>query len=203
MKHLLDDISKLHRIYNHPCRSEVIDFSTPRALDEELELRNRLVMRLRLVMEESMELFEACLLNRGVPSSAAALQDRHFTEVLISSIGRDIEAMLAAHSAKAESVTDNVDAFLTREGMVTVADALADIIVVCVGMALELGIPLDRVWAEVQRSNLAKRAADGSVRRRPDGKVLKPDGWTPPDIERALQEPTQASWAHGDGSEGG
>jgi len=29
---------------------------------------------------------------------------------------------------------------------------------------------------------MRKVSADGKVRRRADGKVLKPDGWTPPDV---------------------
>lgn len=73
------------------------------------------------------------------------------------------------------------------ETLVEVADALADIIYICVGTALEFGIPLDRVWAEVQRTNMAKvDPATGKALRRPDGKILKPDGWTPPKIAEAL-----------------
>ncbi len=69
-----------------------------------------------------------------------------------------------------------------------VADALADKIYVAIGTALEFGIPLERVWAEVQRANMAKVDPEtGHVKRREDGKILKPSGWTPPDIKRALQ----------------
>lgn len=79
------------------------------------------------------------------------------------------------------------DEAMARGDMIELADGLADIIYVAVGTALEFGIPLDRVWAEVHRSNMAKRdPATGMVRRREDGKVLKPEGWTPPDIAAAL-----------------
>lgn len=54
------------------------------------------------------------------------------------------------------------------------------------GLGLHLGIPLNQVFAEVHRSNMAKALPDGTVRYRPDGKVLKPDGWTPPDIKGVL-----------------
>lgn len=71
--------------------------------------------------------------------------------------------------------------------IVEAADALADIIYVCIGAALEFGIPLDRVWDEVQRSNMAKvDPATGKVRRREDGKVMKPEGWTAPDVAAAI-----------------
>lgn len=71
--------------------------------------------------------------------------------------------------------------------LVGVADGLADMIYVIVGTALEFGIPLDRVWNEVQRSNMDK-FRDGVVKRRADGKILKPDDWKGPDIERCLKD---------------
>ena len=60
-----------------------------------------------------------------------------------------------------------------------VADALIDLIYVCIQAGIEWGIPLDRCWDEVQRANMAKKG--GPVRG--DGKILKPEGWTPPDID--------------------
>lgn len=69
-----------------------------------------------------------------------------------------------------------------RSQLVDIADALADLVYVALGTMLEFGIPGDRVWAEVQRANLTK--AGGPVRA--DGKRLKPEGWLPPDIERAV-----------------
>lgn len=73
------------------------------------------------------------------------------------------------------------------EDIVEVSDALADLIYVAVGAALEFGIPLDKVWDEVQRSNMAKVDPEtGRVKRRADGKILKPDGWQPPDIAKVL-----------------
>lgn len=65
---------------------------------------------------------------------------------------------------------------------VEVADALADIDYVVQGAALTFGIPHDDVFDEVHRSNMAK--VGGPVRA--DGKKLKPEGWTPPDIAGVL-----------------
>jgi len=69
--------------------------------------------------------------------------------------------------------------------IVEIADALADIIYIACGTAVSYGIPLDRVFSEVHRSNMAK-LVDGKVIRRSDGKVQKPDGWTPPAIKAIL-----------------
>jgi predicted HAD superfamily Cof-like phosphohydrolase len=67
--------------------------------------------------------------------------------------------------------------------LVGIADALADMVYVIVGTALAYGIPLDAVWDEVQRSNMAK--VGGPTRE--DGKILKPEGWQPPNIEAILE----------------
>lgn len=73
------------------------------------------------------------------------------------------------------------------QDIVALADAIADSIYVRVGLADRLGIDLPAVWDEVQRSNRAKiDPVTGKVKRREDGKILKPFDWTPPDIEKAL-----------------
>lgn len=71
---------------------------------------------------------------------------------------------------------------IRRGDLIGTADGLADLIYVCIGAALEFGIDLDAVWDEVHRSNMAKAAGP----RRADGKILKPEGWQPPNIKRAL-----------------
>ena len=74
-----------------------------------------------------------------------------------------------------------------NDDLVEIADALADIIYIACGTAVSYGIPLDDVFAEVHRSNMAK-LVDGKVIRREDGKVQKPEGWTAPDIKGVLDK---------------
>lgn len=69
--------------------------------------------------------------------------------------------------------------------LVEIADALADLIYIACGTAVSYGIPLDVVFDEVHRSNMAK-LVNGKPIYREDGKVLKPEGWTPPDVERII-----------------
>lgn len=73
-----------------------------------------------------------------------------------------------------------------KNDLVEIADALADLIYIAYGTAVAYGIPLDKVFAEVHRSNMAKLGPDGKPIYRDDGKVLKPAGWTPPDIKSIL-----------------
>lgn len=101
------------------------------------------------------------------------------------------ELMGAVYGPQARAITE--DAFsrgvASDEGsrdVVEAADALADMIYVIYGMALESGIDLDAVLAEVQASNLSKLMPDGSVKLREDGKVLKGPDFFPPNVARAL-----------------
>ena len=69
--------------------------------------------------------------------------------------------------------------------IVEIADALADIIYIACGTAVAYGIPLDKIFDEVHRSNMAK-LVDGKPLYREDGKVMKPAGWKAPDVKAIL-----------------
>jgi predicted HAD superfamily Cof-like phosphohydrolase len=63
-------------------------------------------------------------------------------------------------------------------------DALIDVLVVTIGAIHSAGFDGESAWREVMRSNFAKiDPVTGKIRKRGDGKILKPDGWTPPDLE--------------------
>lgn len=70
------------------------------------------------------------------------------------------------------------------------ADALCDLVWVALGTANFMGIPFDACWAEVRRANMAKERASGAddprSKRASALDVVKPKGWKPPDIARAL-----------------
>ena len=62
-------------------------------------------------------------------------------------------------------------------------DALIDILVVTIGAIHSMGADGEGAWKEVMRTNFAKIDSDtGKVCKREDGKVLKPVGWTPPQL---------------------
>jgi predicted HAD superfamily Cof-like phosphohydrolase len=62
-------------------------------------------------------------------------------------------------------------------------DALIDILVVTIGAIHSMGADAEGAWEEVMSTNAAKIDLDtGKVRKREDGKVLKPEGWVPPDL---------------------
>lgn len=76
-----------------------------------------------------------------------------------------------------------------QSDLVETVDGLLDVIVIAWGTLLAyVGEEKARAAAaEVVRSNLSK--VDGSlgpIQRRGDGKIIKPKGWTAPDIARVL-----------------
>lgn len=83
-----------------------------------------------------------------------------------------------------EECVDELHKALDEGDLPGIADAVCDGIYVLLGTAIECGIDIRPVWDEVQRANMAKTG--GATRS--DGKTLKPEGWTPPQIERVLQE---------------
>lgn len=72
------------------------------------------------------------------------------------------------------------------------ADALIDQIVVLIGFGLSMGWPMKKLWDEVMSSNMAKiDPTTGKVKKRRDGKVLKPKDWQPPNINNILLKHSQ------------
>ena len=62
-------------------------------------------------------------------------------------------------------------------------DALIDILVVTIGAIHSMGADAEGAWKEVMATNFANIDRDtGKVRKREDGKVLKPVGWTAPEL---------------------
>lgn len=95
----------------------------------------------------------------------------------------------ARRELRIKLIKEELEEFLVAEGandLIEVADALADLVYVIYGAALEYGIDLRKVLKEVHRSNMSKVFPDGSVRYREDGKVLKPDSYSPADLKSVL-----------------
>jgi len=68
----------------------------------------------------------------------------------------------------------------SRNGdIVEVADAITDILYIVLGTACEYGVidKLEECWDLVHQNNMGKVHPDGTIKRREDGKILKPEGF--------------------------
>jgi len=67
-------------------------------------------------------------------------------------------------------------------------DALVDILVVTMGAIRAAGWDGEAAWNEVMRTNFAKvDPTTGKVIKREDGKVLKPKGWSAPQLAQFVK----------------
>ena len=86
-----------------------------------------------------------------------------------------------------EEMQELAKAFILRN-IGGVADGGADLVWVIQGLFITLGIDFDKVWEEVKASNMSKVSDSGKIIKREDGKVLKPDTYFKPDIEKVLRD---------------
>jgi predicted HAD superfamily Cof-like phosphohydrolase len=87
-----------------------------------------------------------------------------------------------------EEVTELKEA-VNNNDQVETLDALIDILVVTIGAIHSLGADAEGAWKEVMSTNFAKIDSEsGKVRKREDGKVLKPLGWKGPELAQFLKK---------------
>lgn len=79
-----------------------------------------------------------------------------------------------------EMVNDELDELEVAKTIGEQADALVDAVIYIFDMANRKGINLMPIFDIVHNANM-KKVVNGKVIRRPDGKILKPEGWQKPD----------------------
>ena len=78
---------------------------------------------------------------------------------------------------------DELQVAIDTNDRVEQLDALIDILVVTIGAIHSAGFDAEGAWKEVMSTNFAKIDREtGKVRKREDGKVLKPLGWNAPEL---------------------
>ena len=66
-----------------------------------------------------------------------------------------------------------------QKNIVEIADALGDLLYVTFGMAVEMGLDIDRIFYEIHMSNMSKAEEDGTITKDEGGKVLKSKNYKP------------------------
>lgn len=88
-----------------------------------------------------------------------------------------------------EEYNDELKAAIAAGDRTEMLDALLDIIVVSIGAIHSMGADGDAGWKEVMRTNFEKIDKEtGKVRKREDGKVLKPLGWKAPELAQFVEK---------------
>lgn len=169
-------VKEFHHVFEHP----IVDKPT-------VPSDARVRFRARFIVEEALESIEALF----------DLDER----ILLGGPAREVVEGARSYLAAL------IDRAKVRVDLVELADGLADLDYVVEGTRLEFGIDGGPVADEVHRSNMAKSSpcaactgarvyhkclvcqGTGRVhRKRSDGKTLKPENWTPPDIAGELKK---------------
>lgn len=82
-------------------------------------------------------------------------------------------------------IAEEYNEFVEARDDVEKLDACMDMIWVILGYCYMKGFNVEGAWNEVAKSNLSKIDSEtGKVLRRDDGKILKPDNWSPPILDK-------------------
>ena len=114
-------------------------------------------------------------------------QFRHANRLHVGVVPNSAEADLELH---ARLLTEEVSEFaiaVKEKNPHEILDALADIIYVAHGAALDCGYDVDAALNLVHDANMRKLGPDGRPILNENGKVMKPDGWTPPDLSSLVE----------------
>jgi len=79
--------------------------------------------------------------------------------------------------SRANWIEEEVYELRDSRTIVDQADAYIDIIYFALGGLVEIGVRPQALMDIVHGANMAKVQPDGTVKRREDGKIVKPDGW--------------------------
>lgn len=132
-------------------------------------------------MADSLYVIVGTALEYGVKLPAYPLPSLHNPHPLSE------RAFIAHEHLIAKEVQEKLLPAIRQCDIENLHDFIDSSIFAILSAAQDYEIPLDRVWDAVQAANMAKVDADtGKVIRRADGKILKPEGWTPPDIAAIL-----------------
>ena len=83
-----------------------------------------------------------------------------------------------------EEYNETLDAF-NKSDLVELADGLADMVWVIMGMCNSCGIQFDNIWKEVRASNMSKFVGGKAIKNE-YGKIMKPKTYFKPNIKNAL-----------------
>lgn len=85
-----------------------------------------------------------------------------------------------------EETLEMTDAY-RKKNIPEFADAIGDLLYVTYGLAVLSGIDADAVFDAIHEANMKKvRAKDAKNKRGHKNDVIKPAGWTPPDIAKVV-----------------
>lgn len=95
----------------------------------------------------------------------------------------------AIYSTLVKEEFQEVQEAIANKDIKNLTQELVDLIVVSLGLAHTMGLPMQEMWNEVARANASKVDPEtGKVKRRDDGKILKPDNFVPVNVDAVFDK---------------
>lgn len=87
-----------------------------------------------------------------------------------------------------KSELDEIELAIKNNDLPNLAQEIGDLLYCLIGTATTFGLgeKLEEIYAEIHRANFSKLWPDGTPHLTPEGKVLKPETYTKPDMEKVL-----------------
>jgi len=123
---------------------------------------------------------------------------KEFTGTIMESKGEEVLNAPRFFDPKfiTQMIQDELEELAEAKTVAEQADALVDLMYYACDTAVRNGINLDSVFMAVHAANMEK-FVDGKPILREDGKVLKPEGWVEPNIERIMDAQIKlGSWGN-------
>jgi predicted HAD superfamily Cof-like phosphohydrolase len=105
---------------------------------------------------------------------------------IVPELPEDSELALRLHLIMEEQLELSVA--MMDHNFVEVVKELGDLLYVAYGTAVACGADMEPIMQEIHRSNMSKLQPDGSVAYREDGKILKPDTYSPADLKPIIEK---------------
>jgi predicted HAD superfamily Cof-like phosphohydrolase len=114
--------------------------------------------------------------------------DKTVSECKDSDGNLSFDRVLLRSKLQIEELTEYREAAMQRD-KVLILDALIDQLYILLGTAHEHGLSdlLESAFDEVHRSNMSKLQEDGTPLIRDDGKILKGNNYTPPNLKQFFE----------------
>lgn len=166
---LHDQVLAFHDMYGSPIRQKV----QPRLVDVSDE---EIALRINLVAEEFREWLDAFGLSYTLQFSNSKEVDNGDQKIVYehATMGPKVEAVTIS------SIRNNID-------VVEIADASGDLKYVLEGADITFGIPSQKISQEIHASNMTKLDEKGQPIFREDGKIMKGEFYTPPNLEAIIK----------------
>lgn len=167
--------STMHRLYTIPPEAEIPFLQLLHYAKQRIETDDHANYDLHDIIQHVQMIMHAY-------DQQPSLATIELYKKLCSEEDKEFHDWVYAHDHYSETANEEINK------IAEIIDACFDKVWTSIGLIEAMGLSFTEVWEEGALSNLKKIHPDGTVKKRADGKGLKPDGWQPPDFKQFARQ---------------